>query len=90
MGEPLSAAVYTGDFACKSLAMAQADDDDQATADQLVAAAGPVDPLAGFAMGVESDRTVTVAMSFESDDQARRNADSRGELGVGPGARAGR
>ena len=38
VGEPLSAAVYTGDFACKSLAMAQADEDDQSTADQLVAA----------------------------------------------------
>jgi len=84
VGEPLSAAVYTGDFACKSLAMAQADDDDRATADQLVTAAGPVDPLAGFAMGVEPDRTVRVAMSFESDDQARRNADTRAALAAGP------
>ena len=84
VGEPLSAAVYTGDFACKSLAMAQADDDDQSTADQLLAAAGPVDPLTGFAMGVEPDHTVSVAMAFESDDQARRNADTRAELAAGP------
>jgi hypothetical protein len=82
--EPLSAEVYTGDFACKSLAMAQADEDDQRTADQLVAAAGEVDPLTGFAMAVEPDRQVRVAMAFESDDQARRNADSRARLAAGP------
>ena len=40
VAEPLSAAVYTGDFACKALAMAQADEDDQSTADQLLAQAG--------------------------------------------------
>jgi hypothetical protein len=84
VSEPLSAAVYTGDFACRSLAMAQADADDQSTADQLVAQAGRVDPMTGFAMGIEPDRTVTVAMAFENDDQARRNADSRATLASGP------
>jgi hypothetical protein len=84
VAEPLSAAVYTGDFACKSLAMAQADEDDQSTADQLVAQAGRVDPMTGFAMAVEPDRQVTVAMAFETDDQARRNADSRAKLAAGP------
>jgi hypothetical protein len=82
--EPLSAAVYTGDFACKSLAMAQADPEDQDTADQLLAAAGQVDPMTGFAMAVEPDRRVRVAMAFETDDQARRNADSRSTLAAGP------
>jgi hypothetical protein len=82
--EPLSAEVYTGDFACKSLAMAQADEDDQNTADQLLTAAGEVDPMTGFAMAVEPDRRVRVAMAFESDDQARRNADSRSRLAAGP------
>jgi hypothetical protein len=84
VAEPLSAAVYTGDFACKSLAMAGADEDDQGTADQLVARAGRVDPMTGFAMAVEADRQVTVAMAFETDDQARRNADSRAKLAAGP------
>jgi hypothetical protein len=84
VGEPLSAAVYTGDFACKSLAMAQADDDDQSTADQLVAAAGRVDPMTGFAMAVEPGEKLRVAMAFESDDKARRNADSRAKLAAGP------
>ena len=82
--EPLSAAVYTGDYACKALAMAQADDDDQSTADQLLAAAGRVDPLTGFAMAVEPDEQVRVAMAFESGDQARRNADTRAKLAAGP------
>jgi hypothetical protein len=84
VAEPLSAALYTGDFACKSLAMAQADEDDQSTADQLVARAGRVDPMTAFAMAVEPDRKVTVAMAFETDDQARRNADSRAKLAAGP------
>jgi hypothetical protein len=82
--EPLSAAVYTGDFACKALAMAQADEDDQRTAEQLVAAAGEVNPMTGFAMAVEPDGRVRVAMAFETDDQARRNADSRSRLAAGP------
>jgi hypothetical protein len=82
--EPLSAEVYTGDFACTSLAMAQADDDDQAAGEQLVAAAGEVDPMTGFAMAAEPDRTVRVAMAFETGDQARRNADSRARLAAGP------
>ena len=84
VAEPLSAAVYTGDFACKSLAMAQADEDDQSTGDQLIAQAGRVDPMTGFAMAVEPDQQVTVAMAFETDDQARRNADSRAILAAGP------
>lgn len=82
--EPLSAAIYTGDFACKSLAMAQADEADQSAADQLVAAAGGVDPLTAFAMAAEPDGTVLVALAFADDDQARRNADSRAELAAGP------
>jgi hypothetical protein len=84
VGEPLSAEVYTGDLACRSLAMASADEDDQSTADQLVAAAGGVDPLTGFAMAAEDDGTVRVALAFETDDQARRNADSRARLAAGP------
>jgi hypothetical protein len=84
VAEPLSAAVYTGDFACKSLAMAQAGDDDRSAADQLLAAAGRVDPMTGFAMAVEPDRAVRVAMDFETDEQARRNADSRARLAAGP------
>ena len=82
--EPLAAEVYTGDYACKALAMAQADDDDRQTADQLLAAAGRVDPMTAFAMAVEPDRKVVVAMSFESDEQARRNADTRAKLAAGP------
>lgn len=84
LGDPLSASVYTGDFACRSLAMAQADDTDRAEADQLLAAAGRVDPLTGFAIAAEPDRGVRVALGFEDDDRARRNADSRSALASGP------
>ncbi|MXG89870.1 hypothetical protein [Nocardioides flavescens] len=84
VGDPLSASIYTGDFACRSLAMAQADDVDQADADQLLAAAGRVDPLTGFAIATEAGGGVRVAMAFEDDGKARRNADSRSALASGP------
>ncbi|WP_139175689.1 hypothetical protein [Nocardioides lianchengensis] len=84
VGEPLSASVFRGDYACSALAMSQADPSDQATADQLLAEAGEVNPLTAFAMAVRPDRDVLVAMSFENDDQARTNADSRAVLAAGP------
>jgi hypothetical protein len=84
VGDPLSAALYTGDQACRSLAMSQADDDEQATAEALIADAGEVNPMTGFAMAVQPDQDLVVAMSFETDDQARQNADSRAALAAGP------
>lgn len=82
--EPLSAQLYTGDFACTTLAMSQADDSDRLEADQLLADAGKVNPLAGFAIADVPGGTVRVAMGFENDDQARTNADSRAALASGP------
>jgi hypothetical protein len=84
VGEPLSAALYTGEQACRALAMSQADDGEQETADQLIASAGEVNPLTGFAIAAEPGDDVLVAMSFESDEQARQNADSRAALAAGP------
>lgn len=83
-GQAISAAVYTGDNACAALAMSQADESDQEVADQLIADAGGVDPLTGFAMSAQPDGQVRVAMSFENEDQARVNADSRARLARGP------
>jgi hypothetical protein len=82
--EPHSSAIYTGDYACEALAMGSADETDQEQADELVAAAGKVNPLTGFAMATQPGGVVRVAMSFESDDQARTNADTRAELARGP------
>lgn len=84
VGDPLSAAVYRGSHACAALAMSQADPADRAEADELVAAAGGVSPMTAFAMAVRPDRDVLVAMSFETEKQARANADSRAVLAVGP------
>ncbi len=83
-GEPLSAAIYTGAQACAALSMGQADPDDEAEADRLVAKAGEVDPFTAYAMSVQPDRDLRLALSFETDDQARRNADSRAALAAGP------
>lgn len=83
-GEPLSSAVYTGDYACGALAMAHAGASDQAAGRRLVAQAGEVNPYTAFAMSDEPDGTVRVAFEFESSGAARTNADTRATLARGP------
>ena len=83
-GQPLAAAVYDGDLACNALAMGNAGPADQDQADDLLAAAGEVDPVTGFAMASGRDGLVRVLMSFEDDGQARTNADTRARLAAGP------
>lgn len=84
VGDPLAAAVYGGDVVCNSLAMGNAGAADQEQASDLLAAAGEVNPLTGFAMAREPGGDVRVAMSFEDDEQARTNADTRATLASGP------
>ena len=84
VGEPLAAAVYDGPVVCSELAMGHADPADRDQAEQLVTAAGEVNPLTGFAMATQPSGDVRVAMSFETEEQARVNADSRAALAVGP------
>lgn len=84
LDEPLAAAVYDGELACRSLAMGAADAADQDQAADLIAAAGEVSPMTAFAMATEPGLGVRVAMSFETEDQARANADSRAALASGP------
>lgn len=83
-GEPLAAAVYSGDYTCSELAMTNAGADDQATASQLLAQAGKVNPVDGFAMATQPGGDVRVAMSFENHEQAVTNADTRARLAAGP------
>lgn len=84
LGEPLAAAVYDGAYACERLAMAQADDDAQAEADQLVAAAGGVHPLTGFAMGALAGGELRAVLQVEDADDAPGDADARAQLAAGP------
>ncbi len=83
-GSALSASVYGGDYTCSALAMGQADETDQEQAASLVAEAGEVNPVDGFSMSVQPDRRVRVVMAFETEDQARTNADTRAALAAGP------
>ncbi len=84
LGEPLAAAAYDGSYACEHLAMAQADGDARAEADQLVAAAGGVHPLTGFAMGVLPGGDVRAVLQVEDADDAPDEAESRARLASGP------
>jgi hypothetical protein len=89
LGTPLSAEIYGGDYTCEKLAMSQADPADAAQGDQLIAAAGKVNPVLAFAMA-RSPRSsgrpgdVTVAMAFADHGQAVTNADTRATLAAGP------
>ncbi|RYC07403.1 hypothetical protein [Nocardioides zhouii] len=82
--EPLAAAVYDGAYACEHLAMAQADDDARAEADQLVTAAGGVHPLTGFAMGRLAGGDLRALLQVEDADNAPGDADARAQLAAGP------
>lgn len=84
MGEPLAASVLAGDNACADLAMTQADGPDRVRAEQLIDQAGEVGPYRGFAMGLMPDGELRVALGFETEEQARTNADTRAELLAGP------
>lgn len=84
LDEPLAAAAYTGAYACEHLAMAQADGDAQAEADQLVEAAGGVHPLSGFAMGLLPGGDVRAVLQVEDADDAAADAEARARLAAGP------
>jgi len=81
--EPLSASLFPGDQACSELAMGRADETDQQRGQALVAAAGPVNPLTAFAIGARAGGDVRVVMTFETEEQARTNADTRATLASG-------
>lgn len=83
-GDPLSASLFTGDHACSALAMARADVTDEEAGKALVAAAGDVNPLTGFSIGAGAGGDVRVVMGFESEEQARTNAETRAVLATGP------
>ncbi|MEP6815821.1 MAG: hypothetical protein ABI873_09750 [Marmoricola sp.] len=81
--DPASAFLWAGDFACEDLSMSQAANDDRALADRLVARAGGIDPLSGLVMSMQPNRTLDVAMAFETSRQATNNLRPRAQLLVG-------
>lgn len=83
-GDALSAVLLDSEQVCGGLAMSQADAVDQETAAELLTAAGDVTPLTAFALAAQPDGEVLAVMAFETEDQARTNADTRAELASGP------
>jgi hypothetical protein len=80
----LSASIYSGDYACTALAMTQAADADRTRAAELISDAGEISPLTAYAIASLPGGSVRVAMGFESEEQARTNADTRAQLAAGP------
>lgn len=83
-GQPLAASVYSGEQACSALSMEQADTVDQDQAAQLLDAAGAVTPVRGFALGILPDGEGRLSLSFDTEADARTNADTRATLAAGP------
>lgn len=81
--DALSAAVYTGTYACGELAMTTADEVDQASGDRLVDEAGGVHPLTSFAMARVPGGDVRTVLGLETADAAREDADPRARLASG-------
>lgn len=86
VGSPVAAEIYSGPYLCNALALSNSDPSSQAEGNSLIAAAGEIDAVQGFALGLRSDGVVQVAMTFGDHDQAKANADSRSRLAVGPAA----
>lgn len=82
-GEPASAGLWAGDFACEDLSMSSAAPEDQQRAERLVEEAGGVAPLSGLLIAMAPDRRVEVVLGFESGDQARDDLRARATLAVG-------
>ena len=82
-GEPVTAVLFASDFACDALSMADADEEDQAQADELIAAAGGVNPLAGVVVAMHPHRSLVVGMHFEDSDRASEDLRPRLKLASG-------
>lgn len=80
---PASAVLFASDFACEALSMGAADEDDQARADELVASAGGVSPLAGVVLALQPDRSMVVGLHFEDSSQASDDLRPRTTLATG-------
>lgn len=83
-GDTVSAQVWTGSYLCRALALGTMDDDTATEGQQLVAQAGPINPVLGVGFAETGSGDVLTAMAFADHDQAKANADARSRLAVGP------
>lgn len=82
--DPVSAVLYSGDHVCGALSMGQADTTDVRQGNQLLAEAGEVHPIRGYAMALLPGGSAEVLMAFETEEHARNDADTRAVLAAGP------
>lgn len=83
VGEPETAVLWAGDFACEDLSLANGGEEAQQEGEQLIAQAGGITPVTGAVMALTDDR-LTVGLQFEDSDEAQENLRPRAELAVGP------
>jgi hypothetical protein len=82
--EAVSAQLWSRDFACTDLAMSQADAIDQEEGARLVEEAGGVHPLDGLVVARTGGESATVAMWFDSEEDADHDLQPRTDLARGP------
>lgn len=80
---PVETVQWSATFACEDLRMSTADQEDQRAADQLVAKAGKISPLAGLLMARGPGRSLVLALHFETSAQASANLQPRVDLASG-------
>jgi hypothetical protein len=80
---PLTAVGLVGDRACEELSFAEADPGAQAEAEQLVKAAGGVQPLDGYLVALGADGAWTAVLGFEDDGAAEDDLLPRQRLAAG-------
>ncbi len=83
VGDPAAAVQWTSTFACEDLTMGSASEEDQQAGKRLVSRAGGITPLEGLVMAQQPDRSVVVAMHFETSDQASADLQPRVDLASG-------
>jgi hypothetical protein len=81
--EPTVAVLWAGDFACEDLAMSGAGPAEAEEGAALVAEAGGVHPLTGLVMA-QGASSLTVGMTFASEEQAVADLQPRTDLASGP------
>lgn len=79
----VASVLWVEDFGCSDLAMARADDSDQARAAARIEELGGLSPLDGLAMGLTPSSSLRVVGHYEDADDAEADLEARAELAVG-------
>jgi hypothetical protein len=82
-GTPSVAMLWAEDFGCEDLAMSKAHPSEASEGASLVEEAGGVSPYSGLVMAQQESGELTVAIHYDSSDQASADLQARADLAAG-------